>query len=112
MSKKTELFDKLDAFLAERKEAAGEGYAKATREELQDLYDFVQELIALKYEANMHGDYPIRVDIFDQSKAWLPLYHPVSSNPSLEDLSRAVALYSSATGYLADQMKSHVINEG
>lgn len=65
--KDTALLTKLSAFLAERKQS-GDGWAPVAPEEVEALYEIVEELITLKYGKDADGDLPVRVKLVDRTR--------------------------------------------
>jgi hypothetical protein len=76
MSKKDTLFKRIDAFLAEKKKSNG-GYAPVTDQEMQQLRDIFDRLVALKYEQDPDGDLPVDAILVDRTRFEKPLYLPI-----------------------------------
>ena len=66
---KKKLFEKIDEFLAVRKESSqGGGWAPVGPNEVEELYEIFKTIVDLKYETDADGDTPIDIDVLDRTR--------------------------------------------
>ncbi len=71
----TPLQDKISKFISTRYLSDG-GYSKVTKEDLELLYNIVELLIELKWEADPDGDYPVDFALIDKKNERMDYYEP------------------------------------
>lgn len=68
----------IDQLLAERRKSRG-GWSPVTADDLRNLRNIIDCLIAMKWEQDPDGDHPVDVDITDLTQYrrpfWLPIPH-------------------------------------
>lgn len=77
VTKGMELLKNIEVFLREKRPSVNAGYSVPTREDIEQLYSIIHQLIELKFEDDPDGDYPIEIKLVDRTKGRMPYFSEV-----------------------------------
>lgn len=79
MDIKSQLYNKIDEFLAEHRESVG-GWVFVAPKDLEQLDEIINWLLAAKYDLDHDGDLPVEFKLIDRTRFERMYYKPVPYN--------------------------------